>query len=94
MHQMPKQRERCGTAGAANIVRCHPQTIQKLKLDPEFPKSVGPLLRDEYYVDELEAFVQIRLKRKEEALAKRRASRLKQQERSHRQRQPRQRVAV
>ena len=50
-----------------------------------FPNSVGPFFRDEYYIDELETYRGLRLKRKAEALAKRRAEHLaKQKKRARR----------
>jgi hypothetical protein len=75
------QRERTNTVGAATILRCHPQHVQRLKRDPDFPKSVGAFRKDEYYVDELEAYLELRIKRRSEALAKRHAAQFKQQKR-------------
>jgi hypothetical protein len=80
------QRERCSTLTAATILGCHPQQIQRLKLDPDFPKSMSVFRKDEFWVDEIERYRELRGKRKAEALEKRRRAHLKQQKR--------QRVAV
>jgi len=89
MQQQTKspKRERTGTVGAAVILRCHPQHIQRLKLDPDFPQSVGAFVKDEYYVDELEDFRELRIKRKAEALEKRRAEHVAKQKKRMRREQ-------